>query len=263
MQDTRRSFWRRHALVLAFLSSGSARALAQDALVTDRPGVGLSTAVVGQGRFQLEFGLPSLTLVRGDGSDLRAWSTPFLARWGCSADAELRLSGPGWNVVEDEASGSRVDGFGDLELGGKLALAPGSGAAPSLALVAGVRFPTGAEAFSSRQAGYDLTLAAGWNLGGSDSLGATLGVVRLPAGSDYAANGVTSLTLTHALDEHWSVFGELGWFPDLHGTRDQSVWGAGTTLLLSHDVQLDLAGDFALDAAAPDASVGLGISVRF
>jgi len=254
---------RQACALLSVLSLCGSRAFAQETLTTDRPGLGLSTGTVAQGRFQLEFGLPTITFLRGDGADVRAWSTPFLARYGLSGNAEVRLSGSGWNDVKDESSSSSVSGFGDLELGGKLALTPGGGAAPSLALVGGVRFPTGKHEFSSGEAGYDLTLAAGWSLDSSNSLGATAGAFRIPLGSDYVANGVLTGTFTHSIDENWSAYGELGWFPSLHGTSDQALWGLGTTYLLSHDVQLDLSGDFALNDQSVDASFGLGISIRF
>ncbi len=253
----------RSVLPLSIVLGGASSAVAQDSITTDRPGIGLSTSTVGPNRFQLEFGLPTITLLRGDGVDVRAWSTPFLARYGLGDSAEVRLSGTGWTDVKDESTGSKVDGFGDLELGGKLALSRGGESSPSLALVGGVRFPTGKHEFSSGEAGYDLTLAAGWSLPGSNSLGATLGAFRIPVGSDYAATGVLTTTLGHPIDEQWSAYGELGWFPDLHNGSDQAVWGLGTTYLLTHDVQLDLWGDFALNDQTPDASFGLGVSVRF
>jgi hypothetical protein len=253
----------RPALPVSLLLCAASRALAQDSITSDRPGVGISTSTVGPNRFQLEFGLPTVTLVRGDGVDLRAWSTPFLARYGLGESAEVRLSGTGWNDVEDESAGNSVDGFGDLELGGKFNFTHGDGASPSLALVGGVRFPTGKHEFSSGEAGYDLTLAAGWSLPANSSLGATLGAFRVPVGADYSASGVLTTTYGHALTESWSAYGELGWFPDLHNSSDQAVWGLGTTYLLSHDVQLDLWGDFALNQETPDAAFGLGVSVRF
>ena len=248
-----------------FVFAAGAHAQECETINTDRPGITVSPWIVPEGRTQFEIGLPNALFTRGDGVRSTAWSAPFELRYGLSSRVEVRLIGSGWNVFHDESgpSSSTTQGFGDIEIGTKLRLDDGGGGVPKTALALGVRLPTGKHEFSTHEAGFDATFAADWYPSTTEILRLTAGVQRLPVGDDDATSGVLTGLYDLSFGEQWSAWVELGWFPGFHDTRDQAVWGLGADFLLTKDVQLDLAGDFALNDKTPDANLTFGISVRF
>jgi len=249
------------AIALFILHSESA--VAQDTINTDRPGLSFSPWLVPTGRFQAEFGFPNLTQTRGDGVDTSAWNTPLQLRYGLSSSLELRLGSSMYNVVRDNNTHETVEGFGDAEIGAKVALCDADGGAcPKAALVGGVRLPIGSDEFTSHQPGYNLNLAADWDLGNGNVMRGLAGFVSTPVGSDDATNGIFDAVFLRTFDAQWSGYAELGYLPGFHAASDQAFAGAGVAFLVSNDVQLDAFGDFGLNDASPDAIVGFGISWR-
>jgi hypothetical protein len=251
--------------VLPFLALVDSDACAQGTINTDRPGFTYSPSTVPEGRTQIEVGAPNVLLVRGQGSDVAAWSSPFTLRHGLTTRAELRLSGSGWNRLRDESgsSSSTQEGFGDLAVGLKFALTEAKGWSPTSAIVAHVRLPVGEDAFSTHQPAYDATLAADWDLGSGNLLRGIAGIASTPTGSDDAITGSLGALFGRTFCERWSGYVEAGYFPGFDHARDQAVVGTGIAYLLSNDLQLDAAADFGLDETAPDANLTLGLSWRF
>lgn len=242
-----------------------ARATGQDVIVTDRPGVTLSPWTLAPCRSQIELGTPNLAVSRGDGRDDLVWNTPFLLRHGVSERAEVRLLGSGWNWLTGESSGSdSMDGFGDLEVGAKFLLTRADGWVPHSALVAGVQFPTGDEDVSPGEPGYDVAWTGEWHPSDLDTWRVTLGAVRQGFDADgFQVSGAAALRYQRTIADRWTVHAEAGVFPGFHEARDRAVWGAGLALRVTNDVQFDVAGDFALNDATPDADVTAGFSIRF
>jgi len=214
---------------------------------------------------QLELGTPNLIVERGDGADTQAWNTPFLLRYGVSDRVEMRLLGSGWNWLsgESDAGSDSMSGFGDLELGAKFALTPHGGWCPQSALVAGVRLPTGAEEFSTEEPGYDATFVSEWYPTEFEAFRTTAGIARTSIERDGELSGSLTARYRRDLSDRWAAHAELGYFPGFHDVRDQAVWGIGLEVRVTNDIQLDLAGDFALNGATPDANVTAGFSIRF
>ena len=237
-------------------------AAAQDAINTDRPGLTTSPALVPPGRFQVEFGLPNVVLTRGDGVDSAAWSAPLLLRYGISSALELRLGSSTYSILRDEAANATTKGFSDIELAAKVPLCEADGLLPQASLIGGVVFPVGDKDLSSREAGYDINLAMQWNLNERDSVSVLAAVVRTPVGDDDSVVGNFALGYGRAFDSQWTGFVEVGYFPGFHAAEDQEFAGAGVTYLIDNDLQLDLSGDFGLNADSPDAILGVGISWR-
>jgi hypothetical protein len=256
-------FVRVSGAALALLTATSATAIAQDTINTDRPGLSFSPWLVPTGRFQAEFGLPSLTQTRGDGVDTSAWSTPLQLRYGLSSSLELRLGSSMYNVVHDNNAHETIEGWGDAEIGAKLALCNADGGAcPKAALVGGVRLPVGSDDFTAHEMGFDLNITGDWDLGSGNAMRGTAGFVRTPVDGDDATSGLLDAVFMRTFDSEWSGYAEAGYLPGFHAASDQAYIGAGLALLVSNDVQLDVSGDFGLNDASSDAIVGFGISVR-
>jgi hypothetical protein len=238
-------------------------ALGQDTISTDRPGITLSPAVVGQGVFQIEAGVPQITTSHGHGTDADLLSLPVQLRFGLSPAVELRLGGTVWNRLADDASGEDAEGTGDVELGTKVALT-GNDADVRTAAIFGLRLPVGDDDFSNHQAGYSASLAASMSLDSSDFLTAILGITRTPIDGENVVTGSLGLLYGHSFeDTPLGAYVEAGWFPDLESSFDMAVAGAGITYLVNADLQLDAFGDFGLNEDTPDATLGVGVSWRW
>lgn len=247
---------------LLALAAAPSIAASQETISTDRPGLTFTPWLVSQGRFQAELGLPNLSLTSDDLGDTTAWNAPLQLRYGFSSVLELRLGSPTYTILEDHDAHTTTEGWGDVEVGAKVALSRDQGSMPKSALIGGVRLPVGEGDFTSRQAGYNLSLVADWSPGSGNSLRGQFGVTRVPTGSDDALQGSLVGLYGRALDDTKSAYVELGYLPDLHESVDQAFAGVGFAWLLSQDLQLDLSGDFGLNDDSPDAIVALGVSWR-
>lgn len=247
----------------ALLTLTSIPALAQDTIVTDRPGLSFSPTLVPTGRFQAELGVPNVSFTRGDGVDTTAWNTPLQLRYGLTSSLEMRLGSSLYNIVRDNNADETTDGYGDAEVGAKIALCEADGGArPKAALVGGVRLPIGSDEFTSHEMGFNLNVTGDWDLGSGNSVRGTAGFVRTPIGGDDATNGLLDVVFMRTFDFQWSGYAELGYLPGFHSSSDQAYVGAGAALLVANDVQLDFSGDFGINDASSDAILGFGISWR-
>jgi len=239
-----------------------ARAAEQETPIsTDRPGFLFAPTLVPPRRLQIEAG-PTLTLV--DSGDVRAWSLPVAVRYGLSEKLELRASLPTWTDVRDESGASVVHdhGFGDIEMGAKLALAPLAGG--PLALQGSVRLPTGADDFTTDSVGGTAFLLHGRDLGSGYWLQSMLGISYVPiAGASDQTSGAIGALVSHPLAERWSAYVEGTALPGLQHTPGQSYLGAGLTWTPLARLQLDLSADFGLDEDAADAIAAIGVSWFF
>jgi hypothetical protein len=246
------------------LACTSAVRLAQDGPIsTDRPGFLFAPTVVPRGRVQVETGLPTYSLFRDSGDEAEAWSLPVALRYGLTDALELRASLPTWNEARVESGGAveRADGFGDAELGAKLALAPLAGG--PLALLGSVRLPTGDDAFTTDEVGGSVFVLHGRDVA-SWWLQTMAGLAHVPVdeGAD-ATSGALAALLSHPLAERWSAYGEATALPGVEHAAGQSYLGAGLVWQPRDRLQLDLSADFGLDDDSADVIAAIGVSGYF
>ena len=229
----------------------------------DRPGFLFAPTVMSRGRLQFEAGLPTLTLERDPGGEVRTWSLPVDVRYGLTGKLELRASLPTWNDQHDDTGSSTVDenGFGDSEIGVKLQLPELSGG--PLALQASLLLPTGEDPFTAGAVGGSIYLLYGRDLGGSYAFEAMLGATYTPVedGADETAGSIGA-SVAHPIADDWSGYVEGTVLPGLQNTPGQSYAGTGILWTPSRDSQLDLSTDFGLDDDSADVIASLGVSWR-
>src|SRR6476661_9029426 len=223
----------RFLLVLPLLLIPAAAATSP--IVTDRPGFLFSSLDVGRGVFQIELGLPAVTL-----DEARSASLFALARYGVTDRLELRIDSPVYNQRAGAHSTER--GFGDLEVGAKWHLADNAGARPSLALIPSVTVPVGETGFSAGKPVYQLNTMAEWALTKDWSADALAGFLNGPEDRGRYGQETFAVLLGRSLPSpKWSAYGEAAYIlTNLDGASDSSFLGGGIKVLVSNDLQLDL-----------------------
>jgi hypothetical protein len=254
----------RFAALTIFFSAGSALA---SPIATDRPGFLFSSLTVGPHTFQVELGIPSVTLASDSGVDVRSTSLFALFRYGVTDRFELRLDAPIYTETRVTAGGLHATdhGYGDVEVGAKWHLVDNAGARPSFALIPSVILPTGEKGFSAEDPVYQLNTASEWSLAKGWGLAALAGYLNGPSGDGRYDQGTFALSLGRSLPSPaWSAYGEAAYITtNLDGAADVSFLGAGVKYLVNNDVQLDLSFDRGLTSDSPDWLLGLGFSARF
>lgn len=231
---------------------------------TDRPGFLFAPTVVPKGRLQVEAGLPTLTLVRDSGDEVRTWSLPVALRYGISEKFELRASLPIWTDVRDDTGPSTTsdEGFGDAEIGAKWALPELSGG--PLAFQASLRLPTGESGFTSDEVGGSAFLLHGRDLGDSYWLQTMLGATHVPiAGAHDQTAGAIAALVSHPIADRWSAYVEGTALPGLRNAAGQSYLGGAVIFNPRPNMQFDLSADFGLDEDSADVIAALGVSWHF
>jgi hypothetical protein len=236
-------------------------------LVTDRPDQTESAAVVPRGYVQLETGWThSEQDLKGVSSQTDGFPETLL-RIGLSRTLEARVGFDGyrWEEVDD----TRIDGVGDTALGVKIGLREERGWRPQVALLAGIRLPTGDSDFSSERFDPAFRFALSNTLTERLSIGYNLGVAwssELDAGGERDTLSVFVWTValgfgaTERLGSYVELFGEPGL--SAGGPPANSVNG-GLTYLLKDDFQLDGFVGTGLSNAADGWFAGIGLSYRF
>jgi hypothetical protein len=253
----------------AFLASAGAvlaQASSSTPLVTDRPGFMFGSTTVGPRVFQVELGLPQVTLFEFENVKARATSAVALLRYGIGDNFELRLGAPvyTWTRVEVGRFTATDSGYGDLEVGAKWHLVDNAGARPSFALIPSVILPTGQHGFTAEDPIYQLNAAAEWALADGWGLSALAGYLNGPSDGDRYGQETFGLSLGRNLTDQLNVYGEAAYFAtDLDGFADTSFLGAGLKYLVSNDLQLDASFDRGMTDESPDWLLGLGLSYRF
>ena len=110
-------------------------------LVTDRPTDSASPVLVPRRAFQLELGYKFSRVDTGSTHTYNRLFPDLLARYGVNHKVEARLVASGWSFENGDAEGS--DGFSDISLGTKIALAEERGRRPQISLLVDVSLPTG------------------------------------------------------------------------------------------------------------------------
>jgi hypothetical protein len=247
-------------LLVLVHSCAVARAGSQAPICTDRPGFLFSPSVVPARRLQIETGLPTVARLGDGGVDVQTWSLPIALRYGVNGRVELRASLPTWILMRTEV-GAEVDrarGFGDVELGAKLALAPLAGG--PLAIQGSLRFPTGADDLTTGGVGGSAILLHGIDLS-AFWLQTMLGVSHVPVeGFHDTTTGALAALVSHPIGAGWSAYLEATVLPGLNHAPGQSYLGTALIWTPLDGVQLDLSADFGLDEDSADTIAALGLS---
>jgi hypothetical protein len=234
-------------------------------LVTDRPDFTESTLAVPVGRAQLEAGLTFTRDNPGGGSRAESVEAPeALLRLGLARGFELRIGAPSYAWADDGAADE--NGATDLSLGFKFELATQEGARPSLAVLAELSLPTGADAFTSDSVDPGVILAWAYDLGESGwSVAGNAGVSSLGDGADdrfeeFSASLALGIPLTGAL----GAFAEYYTFlRNGAGSGPEHYFNTGLTCLLGPNTQLDARVGAGLNERSDDFFAGVGVSFRF
>jgi len=231
---------------------------------TDRPGFLFAPTVVPRGRFQIEAGIPTYTLLEVGGDESRSWDAPVALRYGLTDELELRASLPAWTDVHVESGGSSTDdeGFGDSEVGAKLALPELAGG--PLALQGSLRLPTGEDGFTTDELGATGLLLHGRDLPDGFWLQTMLGVTHTPLdGSEDQTTGALAALVSHPIAGGWSAYVEATALPGLRHAKGQSYLGGALIWAPLDRLQLDLSADFGLDDDSADVIAACGASWAF
>ncbi len=254
------------AALLLLAGRASATDFAEQSISTDRPGIPYGTSIVPSGHFQLETGLPTFQNDPLAGGHSLLLSMPTYLRYGISDDVEVQLASSPWNRLTMTQDGHRdaVSGAGDLQLGGKFALAHGGGGVPAITLIGYVSAPSGSQNFSNRRPAYNLNAVASWSLTGSTGFTTMVSFTRTPTDGDRHANsGTFAVSLSHGFTSRLTAYVETGWFPGYTNSSSTALAGGGMTYLLSRHVQVDGFFDLGLNHASPTSIFGTGISILF
>ncbi len=242
-----------------------AAALAQNPgpIDTDRPDQTESSALVPARHIQLEFGLAYTE----DAPDSEVLEAPaLLVRYGVVDRLELRLGIP---TLTTQFAGGADAGFGDPELGAKIALWAEKGWRPEAAFLAGTTIPVGSEDLSSGRFDPAFRFSFGHTLPRGFSLGYNLGVAwetspeEDGSGHDTHSRLEYTTALGYDFSERWGGFVELFGDAPLNDSGGSAhSFDGGLTYLLRDNLQLDLAAGFGLTSEAPDWFITAGLSIR-
>ncbi len=225
-------------------------------ITTDRPTFMNSSTVVPCRSLQVESGL----LVSSENKQ-RGYDVPEAAlRFGLSDRTELRASLP--NYFQNYTAGSSpATGVGDLSLGAKQQLIARPNGT-SVAVVAALSLPTGAQATSSH--GYDaaLLVPASTKLSKNWTAAGQLAVAWPTQNSRHNATGEAAALLDRQLTKPMDTFVEYnGYFPQ-RGSPQHTVDFGANYKPTTHQ-QIDVRAGFGASAAALDHFFGVGYSFRF
>jgi len=240
-------------------------AASENPIVTDRPTDSFSPQLLPKGTFQIEAGYKFSQLDDNPGHTDSHEFPDLLARFSINRRFEARLSSPGWTL--QESSSSKQDGFSDITLGTKIALAEERGHRPQMGLLVDVSLPVGHSDITN-----DYVIPRVLFLGGSSltnrlaltyNLGPRFVTTKKNSDRQTDVDLNYAVALSGSTGGSVSLFGEIyGAFASGDGRPDGHNFQAGATLLLTPTFQLDIRGGFGLVDSVPDWLFGVGIAFR-
>jgi hypothetical protein len=230
-------------------------AVATDPLVTDRPDFTESAVVVPRGELQVEAGATFERVV--DSVDV-VIAPEALLRWGVLNDLELRIGAPDWQDVSGR--GFDDSGFGDASLGLKWQIGPLRDW--DLALILETTVPTGEDGFTSDAWDPAAILVAGIDLSDSMSFGTQVGMSWESQDDDREALWQATAVVGVGLAETVGTFFEAAAY-DTYDDDAAVLLHHGSTWEVRPLLQLDIHVAAGLNDAAPDWSLGAGVSSRW
>jgi len=237
-------------------------------IATDRPGQADTTSIALRGSWQVEFG--AYYGEDGDGAvEQESAAAPVgVLRIGLTERSELRLGWGGYQSARVEGPGGvrESDGVADASLGAKLLLAEERGRRPRVAVLVATSLPVGDDETGSGRfdpgfrLAFDHALSDGvswnYNVGGAWQTGDDAS-----GDTDRLATWFYASSLWFGLSERWGSYVEVfGYSPP--GGDHALAFGTGLTLLSAPTLQFDGSIEVGLSDAAPDWTLGLGVSYR-
>jgi len=228
-------------------------ASAQETISTDRPGLGYNPTTISPGIFQVELGTPSASASEAGAANVQTFSFPAALRLGVTDALELRLNTSVYDIAQteiaDETESEGQAGFDVLEAGVKLNFAAQAGF--DAAVIPSIFIPT---------EGGPVTVSgiavAGWSL--PNAFGLTTAAGAAVTSGDVSGTFVA--LLGRGLTDRLGSYVAAAAYPADGATPVFA--GAGLTLLLTPDLQLDAGFDRGFSEGAGDWLFGLGIAFR-
>lgn len=241
----------------------SASAYAQDVpdMATDRPDRTEASSVVPQGWIQVEAGAETGQVrITDNGLDERQTTSLYpsvLVRFGLLPAWELRLQ---VEYQEYRYAGASVSGLNPVSIGTKIAVCTEEGWRPEIAFIGHLTLPsTGQKDFQTEFVAPDFRFSVSHTLTEDLGVGYNLGMEW--DGVSAMSTAIYTLVLGASILPEFGVFAEVfGEFPEL-GSSAHSLNG-GLTWVPVTNLQLDASGSVGLNDAAPEYTVGAGVSFR-
>ena len=253
------------SVVAGILTTSRARADDLPAVAPDRPSATNSAQTVPRGFVQLETGGEFIDQRAGSSTADRSVALQATLRIGILDRLEARVESRPvvWLRSEGEHTGA-----GDVTLGLKyrfLDAAEGS-PWPALAILPFVKIPTAKEPIGSGRPDGGAALLATLELPAGFSLDANAGVTAVgqsrPRG--FLPQGMVSGSVSHALGERLSLFGELAWqSKEERDGRHQLLLDAGITYRVLRWLAVDAAVGTTLSGSGPELAARAGLTVLF
>ena len=229
---------------------------------TDRPDFTDGTATIPLGHSQFELGY-TRTLGRTDSDAPRVQQVQEgLFRIGIARQIEIRLSQNFVTITPNTPTPRNLNGFDDLGIGTKIALAEQHGATPSLSVEAASRLPTGGRDIAARKFLPSAALLFGWEGEGRWSMGSELAGERTP---DDHLQLDGSVSVQYSVLERLQLYGEWYTFQPVDagpGNGGEHYANSGALYRLSNNAQIDARFGVGLNHAASKSFFGFGFSFR-
>lgn len=221
----------------------------------DRPGIAFSPSTLPAGTFDWEQGLPDVTRTDGNGTRSTLFSADTLVRIGLTPLLEVQLSSAPINHLRSDSG--NATGVGDSGLAIK-ATVPLRDVRWRMAVLGGIGFDTGDDAFTSGATSMVLASATSYALDENRAVAGYVGLNRARGRNTWTLSPNFSV----ALSDRLGGFVEGGaTYAD--GNDAQYVAGGGLTWMLTSNIQLDGFADFGLNDTSPTLRAGVGVSTFF
>jgi len=232
-------------------------------LITDRPDITESSAVVGHGVWQLETGM-LFESDRAERVTVHDLSAPnALMRIGIGSRFELRLGGEGMLSETLSTGVPRATAGSDFQLGFKYVFLDQSRAGVDAAIIPIVSFPVGGNEFSSGSTDPTLKVTLSRDLPRGFGLGGNVIVASTTVDDRRSTQTAVSASLGHSLGQGWAGFWELYGESALRGERGAAwTFDTGVTRALGGNAQIDVSVGRGLTGRASDWFFGAGFAIR-
>lgn len=224
----------------------------------DRPGIAFSTQTLPAGSMSWEQGLPDAVHNDDQGTQSTLYSADTRIRVGLATNLELQVADSLYNRLRTRSEGdSTVEhGASDLNLALKVALPSSQNI--SWALLGGISFATGANAFTNDTQQYSLAASVNVHLNDAYATGFYVGATRSGKDNAYTLSPNFSFPLSAKL----GGYVEAGYTFGDHIDKNE-VAGGGLAWMASDRLQLDLYALHGLTARSTDLQAGFGVSMYF
>lgn len=240
------------AAAVALASLLPAAVLADEPMVSNRPGFSNVWEVVEKGRVELNSGLQ---LTRVDEEEALSFGQ-VLVRAGLFENVELRVGLNSW--VDVDGPGGDVSGVEDSFVGLKFGLSENS------AILVQSTLPTGSSDLTADGAQPSASLIMAWDLPSGIHLDSNFGISSLVDGDDRDEELSTSHALGFGLAGDWALYLEYaGFFPLSSERSDSHFLFAAVTYLPKSNLQFDLGAGQGLNSADPEYFVTGGVAYRW